>query len=168
MHDTMTRNGGAPTTGWFKVLFWNWMEYFPLIKRWEFVEDSSKKGGWKWDYILFPLNRGGRRDIPNTALFHHAVINRMRDDPKYMPDNHMWVRNSRDFRKPVQSDDDITKKSLLDLATQYKGPAANGFSKETPVLVHEEKLTRGSVAVEGWMEAEKKDEWNNIYRVEFA
>lgn len=170
MHDTMTRNGGAPTTGWFKVLFWNWMEYFPLIKRWEFVEDTSKKGGWKWDYILFPLNRGGRRDIPNTALFHHAVINRMRDDPKYMPDNHMWVRNSRDFSRPVKSDDDITKKNLVDVANQYKGPQANGFAKDTPVLVHDPELSKGSVAVEGphRIEAEKEDEWNNIYRVEFA
>lgn len=173
MHDTMTRNGGQPTTSWWKVLFWNWMEWMPFIKRWEFVEDSARKGGWKWDYIMFPLNGGGRRDIPNTALFHHAVINRMRDDPKYLPNNHMWVRNSRDFSQPVKSNDDVTKKNLEDLAQQHKGEyrdRVNGYVKGTPVFVHDKSKTKHSVAIDGWRGEETKEDakdWNNIYRVEF-
>lgn len=60
------------------------LEYLPFIKRWELHNK-------KWEYVTFPLNRGGTRDIPLGAKFHPTVLQRMRltlrNEPKYTPTN---------------------------------------------------------------------------------
>lgn len=58
-------------------------EYFPFIKRWEYV-----KGMWK--YVTFPLNKGATRDIPPHATFHPSVLERLQASEKYRPKNHVW------------------------------------------------------------------------------
>ena len=52
-------------------------EVFPLIRRWEYFADKAEQ----WQYVRFPLNMGGCRDIPPGALFHHAVLDRMAHFP---------------------------------------------------------------------------------------
>lgn len=169
MHDTMRRSGGSPTVSWFKVFFWNFMEYLPFIKRWEFVTDPAVKGGYKWDYVLFPLNRGGRRDIPSTALFHHAVISRMSEDKGYLPTNHLWVKRKA-VSGPVQDDSELVEDSLDKLAKQCqadKHTQANGVKKGEPVFVPDKELTKGSVAIGGRkIEELEPHDWDQIYRVE--
>ncbi|KAK5988422.1 hypothetical protein PT974_12576 [Cladobotryum mycophilum] len=76
-HDSLAFGYG---TGFFKVLLWWFMEYLPLITRWELVEN-------KWVNVRFPLNGGASRDIPRDAVLHDSVIWRLRNDPTYVPSN---------------------------------------------------------------------------------
>ncbi|MCJ1471653.1 hypothetical protein MMC13_000293 [Lambiella insularis] len=107
IHDTRRFGGGS---SWGKVVFWNFMgmlslrtlnlqtplfepylltifsttEYLPFTKRWVYVMD---KIGYRWQYVTFPLNKGGTRDIPEGAFFHHSVLERMRKFKSYRPEN---------------------------------------------------------------------------------
>ncbi|KAG8527547.1 uncharacterized protein KY384_007699 [Bacidia gigantensis] len=67
MHDTMKIGGGS---SFGNTLMWKIMEYLPFIKRWEL--DSGT-----WQYTASPLNKGGRRDVPIGAVFHHSLIERL-------------------------------------------------------------------------------------------
>ncbi|PHH81807.1 hypothetical protein CDD82_7792 [Ophiocordyceps australis] len=77
MHDSLRFGYG---TAMFKVMLWNFMEWFPLITRWELERDS-------WVYRRFPLNMGDTRDIPKDAVLHESLIWRLRNDTTYRPKN---------------------------------------------------------------------------------
>lgn len=161
-------------------------EHLPfVIKRWEYVESPKKSGSYIWDYIGYPPNHGGRRDIPSTALFHHSVIKRMRLPPDpdnhrpshYVPDNKLWVQPSgaggtaaRDAS--VQPKYLVTK--LSELAHQYRledgahrESGAQQLVKSQPRIhfEHVEELTRGSVPIEGETVIVGAEKWDRIYRV---
>ncbi|KAL9107017.1 MAG: hypothetical protein Q9227_008053 [Pyrenula ochraceoflavens] len=88
MHDTMSFGGGS---SFFKVIMWKLMEYLPIIRRLEY-------NGEKWEYQRFPLNRGNCRDIPHDALFHHSVVERMRDATmNYRPGNDVHITKDMKF-----------------------------------------------------------------------
>ncbi|KAF6823767.1 sporulation associated protein [Colletotrichum plurivorum] len=77
IHDSLAYGCG---TGFFKVLLWKFMEWLPIITRWE-LEDS----GWK--NVRFPLNGGATRDIPRDAVLHDSLIWRLENDKTYCPGN---------------------------------------------------------------------------------
>ncbi|KAH9237114.1 hypothetical protein K456DRAFT_1781146, partial [Colletotrichum gloeosporioides 23] len=81
VHDTLMLGFGS---GFGTVLFWNFLEIFPLIKRWELthVKDTET-----WEWVRFPLNRGQTRDIPRDAILHHSLIQKLYTDDDYMPQN---------------------------------------------------------------------------------
>ncbi len=113
-----------------------------VIKRWEYVESPDDPGSYSWDYVGWPPNLRGRRDIPSTGLFHHSVISRMRlsPDPEnyrpkhYVPDNamimhgavqasgdHLTERTNRGTAARDASDQiDVVKTDLSKLANQYR------------------------------------------------
>lgn len=68
-----------------------WTEYLPFIKRWEL-------NGRKWEYVTFPLNGGGTRDIPLGAKFHPSVLKRMQlsqsEASRYTPINAVTVTSN--------------------------------------------------------------------------
>jgi hypothetical protein len=69
-------------------------EYLPFVKRWELY-----KSGWK--YVSFPVNMGNTRDIPANALFHHSVIERLRQFPGYNPRNDIWIGGEKKLFKDI-------------------------------------------------------------------
>ncbi|KAK1955663.1 hypothetical protein LY78DRAFT_537838, partial [Colletotrichum sublineola] len=83
VHDTLWDSGFS-----FKrapmIIFWNLLEYFPLIKRWERILVDGK---YKWEWVRFPLNKGLCRDIPEDATLHHTLIEKLVEDPGYKPKN---------------------------------------------------------------------------------
>lgn len=163
-------------------------EYLPfVIKRWEYVESPRNSKSYIWDYIGWPPNRGERRDIPSTALFHHSVISRMRlsPDPEnyrpkhYVPNNALWVQASgahltkrtnrgtaaRDASDPIEA-------VLSELANQYRlEDGADRDNGAQPLLKprihfeHAKELTKGSVAIKGETVVIGPMKWDRIYRV---
>ena len=166
LHDTMVRNGGSETNTWAKLLLWNLTEYLPFgIKRWEYVKDPDAPGGYKWDYVAYPLNKGGRRDIPSTALFHHATISRMQEDPNYLPTNNLWIATSESV-KALDDDSDLVQQSLDKLAGMYKTSGVDGDMRGRPVFIYVEEATIGSgKALEEDTNTERVQDWDRIYRV---
>lgn len=77
MHDSLRFGYG---TGFFTVLLWKFMEWLPLITRWELENDE-------WVNIRFPLNKGATRDIPPDAVLHESLIWRLRNNSSYHPPN---------------------------------------------------------------------------------
>ncbi|XXH00293.1 hypothetical protein Hte_006635 [Hypoxylon texense] len=77
MHDSLRYGYG---TGFFGVLFWRFMEWLPLITRWE-LENNE------WRNVRFPLNKGATRDIPPDAVLHESLLWRLRNNPYYHPPN---------------------------------------------------------------------------------
>ena len=139
MHDTL-RFGGGSSVG--KVCFWNWLgtydlrssptanpadmtttEYLPFVKRWELY-----KSGWK--YVSLPLNMGNTRDIPPNALFHHSVIERLRQFPNYKPPNDIWISGEKKSFKDINF-----------LEHEHDQQRSTG----EPHFVYQEGLTIGSV-----------------------
>lgn len=119
IHDTLSFGGGC---SWLKVILWNFMgmslsketqsysplqhiantsshiiEYLPFIRRWEYLTEEDKDG---WYYIALPLNKGGRRDIPFGARFHHSVKELM-EGSKYRPTNQLSIKNKDNVTKPT-------------------------------------------------------------------
>ncbi|KAK3395059.1 hypothetical protein B0H63DRAFT_408362 [Podospora didyma] len=76
-HDSLAFGYG---TGFFKVLFWKFMEWLPAIKRWELEGDT-------WRNVRFPLNKGNTRDIPPDAVLHESLLWRLLNIPSYRPTN---------------------------------------------------------------------------------
>ncbi|KAM7186234.1 Uncharacterized alpha/beta hydrolase domain (DUF2235) domain containing protein [Rhypophila sp. PSN 637] len=77
IHDSLKYGYG---TGFFKVLFWKFLEYLPIITRLEFEKDE-------WVNVRFPLNKASTRDIPKEAVFHESLLYRLANDPDYVPRN---------------------------------------------------------------------------------
>ncbi|KAK0716064.1 hypothetical protein B0H67DRAFT_582329 [Lasiosphaeris hirsuta] len=77
IHDSLQFGYG---TGFVKVFFWKFMEWLPIITRWELEKDD-------WVNVRFPLNKGAARDIPPDAVLHESLIHRLRNNPKYRPTN---------------------------------------------------------------------------------
>ncbi|KAL0932875.1 sporulation associated protein [Colletotrichum truncatum] len=81
-------------TSWKMVLFWNFLEYFPLIQRWELTHGGSfwsRLQFWKkqesnahpkWDWVRFPLNKGATRDIPEDAILHQSLFLKLEEGRK--------------------------------------------------------------------------------------
>ncbi|KAF6833794.1 sporulation associated protein [Colletotrichum musicola] len=91
IHDPLRFGYG---TAWMTVLFWNFLERFPLIQRWEL----NKEGAWEWTRL--PLNMGNTRDIPRAAILHHSLVERLRTKRlDYNPPN-----NHRENGKPCLLD----------------------------------------------------------------
>ncbi|OTA61113.1 hypothetical protein K449DRAFT_423100 [Hypoxylon sp. EC38] len=79
IHDSLQFGYG---TGFFTVLLWKFMEWLPLITRWELDHLRNE-----WSNIRFPLNAGNTRDIPPDAVLHESLLWRLRNDPSYLPRN---------------------------------------------------------------------------------
>ncbi|SPN98665.1 uncharacterized protein DNG_01710 [Cephalotrichum gorgonifer] len=77
MHDAL---GFGQGTGFFTVLLWKFMEWYPFITRWE-LEDNE------WVNVRFPLNSGATRDIPPDAVLHASLLHRLENDAAYLPQN---------------------------------------------------------------------------------
>ncbi|KAI1431533.1 hypothetical protein GGR50DRAFT_699864 [Xylaria sp. CBS 124048] len=77
IHDSLVVGRG---TSFFRVVFWNFMEYLPFITRWELEKNV-------WVHTRFPLNAGNSRDIPKDAVLHESLIWRLKNDEKYRPTN---------------------------------------------------------------------------------
>ncbi|KAI2620828.1 hypothetical protein GGS21DRAFT_536449 [Xylaria nigripes] len=78
IHDSLSVGSG---TSFIKVLFWNFLEWFPFITRYEL----NSKG--EWENWRFPLNCGNARDIPKDAVLHSSLIWRLKNDATYQPKN---------------------------------------------------------------------------------
>jgi hypothetical protein len=77
-HDSL-RFGYGSSLG--KVLLWKFLEWLPLIKRWEYIDND-------WQFIRFPLNMGNTRDIPRGAELHSSLIYRLKNETlNYFPKN---------------------------------------------------------------------------------
>ncbi|MCJ1243570.1 hypothetical protein MMC30_000767 [Trapelia coarctata] len=144
LHDTM-RYGGGSSPG--KVFFWNFLEHFPFIKRWEYVKGI-------WDYVTFPLNKGATRDIPPGAVFHHSLLERMQASQTYRPKNHVWFYpfNKDDPQNNVKYD---VHKHLHDVDADFVSAG-----ERSPLL--KKKPGTRFVAVEPRREVES----DNVYRIE--
>ncbi|KAI0167088.1 hypothetical protein GGR52DRAFT_575053 [Hypoxylon sp. FL1284] len=77
MHDSLRYGYG---TGFFGVLFWRFMEWLPIITRWE-LENNE------WRNVRFPLNMGNTRDIPPDAVLHESLLWRLHNNATYHPPN---------------------------------------------------------------------------------
>jgi hypothetical protein len=73
---------------------------------------------------------GSRRDIPANALFHHAIIERLRQFRSYKPGNDIWI----DGEKRIFTD--------IDFQEQEQGQQR---STGKPHFVYQDALTIGSV-----------------------
>jgi hypothetical protein len=116
IHNTMKLGGGST---FFKVLFWNFMEYLPFIKRFELEEN-------KWTSRWWPLNRGSARDIPRDAVLHNSLIQRLASkDLHYSPRNNNGIENKKNtpdcllggsskFRKQEESEFLVGEKAMED------------------------------------------------------
>ena len=152
-------------------------EYLPwVIKRWEYVESPRGSKSYIWSYIGWPLNRGGCRDIPCNALFHHSVLGRMDLPPdldpknyrtKYYLPNNSWVqdrsepRNLSELAKrssPKNCDGESERQALLKKGEQDAKPATINF-------VLADDLTNTPVAIKGQSDAVEAKDWDSIYRV---
>lgn len=84
-------------------------EILPTITRWELVNN-------KWEIKRFPLNNGGCRDIPEDAVLHHSLIERLKNISNYSPRNNHGgslppcLKNNGQVQKfkPVQDDREIS------------------------------------------------------------
>ncbi|KAG8158242.1 hypothetical protein KVR01_012003 [Diaporthe batatas] len=77
IHDSLALGKG---TSLFKVMLWKFMEWLPIIKRWELELHG-------WENVRFPLNKGNTRDIPKDAVLHESLLWRLLNDDKYCPRN---------------------------------------------------------------------------------
>ncbi|KAK1761590.1 hypothetical protein QBC47DRAFT_356656 [Echria macrotheca] len=84
IHDSLRFGHG---TGFFTVLLWKFLEWFPLITRWELE-------GNEWVNVRFPLNGGATRDIPDDAVLHDSLVWRLRNDARYHPVNNHGGRSA--------------------------------------------------------------------------
>ncbi|KAF0329371.1 sporulation associated protein [Colletotrichum asianum] len=113
-------------TGFLKVLFWNFLEFFPLIQRWEIthgenlwnrfwfrgkVNDKRDDKTKTWEWIRFPLNKGATRDIPKDATFHESLFQKLCHDETYRPQNNhgdgkpclVTIKNGRKVKSEIRS-----------------------------------------------------------------
>ena len=169
-----------------------------VIKRWEYVKHPENPKGYIWDYIGWPVNNGGRRDIPSTALFHQSVLSRMQlsADPeqgrkRYAPNNELWVQvddgqatterrgedpDVSDVTDPSQRPEPI-KRNLVELAPRDAKMNGAHRGHETDPLVEPRKLQIQFVhdpeltvrSIDTKPETDPlKENWDNIYRVAFS
>lgn len=137
-----------------------------------------------WSNIGWPPNRGERRNIPSTALFHRSVIDRMDLPPDpdpgkyrtkhYVPDNFLWVQDSStQLTKGAAHTPLDVKRNLSELANRSspkdcdRGSETQALVKPTPDIkfVLAADLTKRSVAIEGKSVAVGAEAWDRIYRV---
>ncbi|KAM3502668.1 hypothetical protein MY11210_008992 [Beauveria gryllotalpidicola] len=104
VHDSLSFGHG---TGFSKVLLWRFMEYLPIITRWELRWTEIKP---LWENVRFPLNKGRARDIPHDAVLHESLIRRLREDPLYKPAN----RNGRGTLHCLRRNDTIAQFTRTD------------------------------------------------------
>ncbi|OTB05820.1 hypothetical protein M426DRAFT_72663 [Hypoxylon sp. CI-4A] len=79
IHDSLQFGYG---TGFFTVLLWKFMEWLPIITRWEL--DITQQ----WKNVRFPLNAGSTRDIPKDAELHESLLWRLNNpSSSYRPKN---------------------------------------------------------------------------------
>ncbi|KAI8309150.1 hypothetical protein K4K59_009397 [Colletotrichum sp. SAR11_240] len=104
VHDTLKFGYGTKKAA--MVIFWNLLERFPLIRRWEskFVD-----GKYKWEWVRFPLNRGSSRDIPVDATLHHTLFEKLLRDPTYNPKNQHGENEDRCLDKASMNEAAIAK-----------------------------------------------------------
>jgi len=183
MHDTMAFGGGS---SWGKTVFWNFMEFLPLIKRWEYYPEKSNSF-WTtslgsrirlesardgpWSYTTFPLNFGGRRDIPPGALIHHSVLERMmkfdaHSKLTYRPNNELFVKDNESVTHKWHLDQVSVEGHRVeeDDAVLVGGRS----SSKKPLLKKDEKPLRFVFARDQTLNPgeENREDW--IYRVEEA
>ncbi|KAI2623300.1 hypothetical protein GGR54DRAFT_46782 [Hypoxylon sp. NC1633] len=79
VHDCLRFGYGA---GFFTVLLWKFMEWLPIITRWELEHTTNE-----WKNVRFPLNGGATRDIPDDAVLHESLVWRLHNDDCYHPPN---------------------------------------------------------------------------------
>ncbi|KAI8279052.1 hypothetical protein K4K60_005836 [Colletotrichum sp. SAR11_57] len=92
LHDPL-KFGFGDTIG--SVLLWNFLEFYPLAKRWELKRNTVRadkehaadtyRTHWHWQ--MFPLNMGETRDIPCDAVLHSSLVERIKRRPTYRPVN---------------------------------------------------------------------------------
>ncbi|KAF0327311.1 sporulation associated protein [Colletotrichum asianum] len=92
LHDPL-KFGFGDTIG--SVLLWNFLEFYPLAKRWELKRNTVRadkehaadtyRTHWHWQ--MFPLNMGETRDIPCDAVLHSSLVDRIKRRPTYRPVN---------------------------------------------------------------------------------
>ncbi|KAL8841500.1 MAG: hypothetical protein Q9170_000883 [Blastenia crenularia] len=78
MHDTLAWKGGISNR--VSVFMWHLLEWLPFFKRLELLDGE-------WESMFFPPHNGGTRDIPENAIFHKSVKQRMLKYPEYRPTN---------------------------------------------------------------------------------
>ncbi|KAF9872081.1 hypothetical protein CkaCkLH20_10418 [Colletotrichum karsti] len=151
-------------TKWTTVLFWNFLEFFPLIKRWELdpVPFWSRLAFWrtaepavasgtdgessgKWEWVQFPLNKGSTRDIPPDAVFHHSLIIKLKTH-KYRPENNHGGKG----KEPCLWDKEVEKIVFKEVEKiVFKDASALVKGKPQPHLGHQlYQLSKGGHAVE--------------------
>ena len=152
-----------------------------MIKRWEFVK---RKETWVWEYIGFPTNAGGRRDIPSTALFHQSVKSRMElaaagkksSSGTYEPSNPLWVVSNSPKSKernveglPIEATNLIKlapKAETTKLTNGHRDSATQNLLKFR--FKYEEGLSTGSVPITDKKILVGPQDWDNIYSVEMT
>ena len=93
-----------------------------------------------WQYVRLPLNMGGCRDIPPGALFHRAVVDRLKlnkdhDDVHYHPRNDVNFTQSVGGRQWHLSDAEDT-----DGAPQFEECPEQAVTKEKSDKIYKLKL----------------------------
>ncbi|OCL04165.1 hypothetical protein AOQ84DRAFT_356540 [Glonium stellatum] len=134
IHDTMRFGFGV---SWLKVIFWNFMEYLPFIARWEYVIEGGER---VWRHKMFPMNMGGRRDIPDEARFHRSILTRMKRFPGYRPTNQLYITRTDNPKRFRDLDDlnpnkpeEVESASLLPL--KFKPLHKEGTEEETDEIL---------------------------------
>jgi len=117
IHDSLRFGGGTKSP---KVLFWKFMEWVPLITRWEL-------NGKDWELMQYPLNKGAPRDIPEDATFHESLIWRLKNDASYCPQNNHGGDSSPCLGREV--DFDCLQKDSLRGHSIYKFKGGMATSK---------------------------------------
>ncbi|KAM0740102.1 hypothetical protein ACQRIT_005286 [Beauveria bassiana] len=136
VHDSLSFGRG---TSFFKVLLWRFMEYLPIICRWELRWTEIKP---LWENVRFPLNKGRPRDMPHDAVLHESLIRRLREDPLYRPDN----CNGRGTLCCLQRNDTLVQFTSTD------DRAADG-KHQTYKFVHVARINeRRRKAVRSWVQ----------------
>ncbi|KAI0110078.1 hypothetical protein F4814DRAFT_461239 [Daldinia grandis] len=79
IHDSLSYGYGS---GFATVLLWKFLEWLPLITRWELFHRHNE-----WRNIRFPLNAGSTRDIPPDAVLHESLLWRLKNEVSYQPQN---------------------------------------------------------------------------------
>ncbi|KDN67102.1 hypothetical protein CSUB01_01745 [Colletotrichum sublineola] len=119
VHDTL--KFGPGTNNPAMAIFWNLLEYFPLIRRWEskfvpgkyvdgkYVEGKYVEGKYIWEWAQSPPNIRSSRDIPLDATLHHTVIEKLLEDRTYNPENKHAENQAKCLDKPSMDKDDIAE-----------------------------------------------------------
>ncbi|KAF5520267.1 Uncharacterized protein CGCA056_v008677 [Colletotrichum aenigma] len=117
VHDTL--KFGYGTSNPLMVMFWNFLERFPLITRWERYHtgvDKNGKNTYEWKWVRLPLNKGCTRDIPDDATLHHTLFDKLVNDPDYIPKNQHAGGMEQCLIKPYADKSNADKLYVKDIA----------------------------------------------------